>query len=95
MKYVLYVPRLKKNILSTSTPDAKGIRDAFVDGQVLMWPKGKIIDDETVIGEQEGVLYKLKGQIEQALVHDSIEQNKLWHRILAHVHYRTLLIARK
>ena len=48
-------PRLKKNILSISTLDAKGIRVAFVDGQVLMWPKGKTIDDATVIGEQEGV----------------------------------------
>ena len=31
--------------------DAKGIRVAFVDGQVLMWPKGKTIDDATIIGE--------------------------------------------
>ena len=47
MKDVLYVPRLKKNILSISALDAKGMRVAFVDGQVLMWPKGKIIDDAT------------------------------------------------
>ena len=38
-----------------------------------MWPKGKTIDDATVIGEQEGGLYKLKGQPEQTLAHDSIE----------------------
>ena len=36
MKDVLYVPRLKKNILSISTLCAKGIRVSFVDGQVLM-----------------------------------------------------------
>ena len=50
--------------------DAKGIRVVFVYGQVLMWPKGKTIDDLVVIGEKEGGLYKLKGQPEQAFVHD-------------------------
>ena len=62
MKDVLFVPGLKKNLLSISTLDAKGIRVAFVNGQVLMWPKGKTIDDAVVIGEQEGGLYKLKGR---------------------------------
>ena len=54
MKDVLFVPGLNKNILSISGLYAKGIRVAFVDGQVLMWPKGKTIDDVIVIGEQEG-----------------------------------------
>ena len=44
---------MKKNILSISAMAKKGIRVVFVDGQVLMWPKGKKIDDATVIGEQE------------------------------------------
>ena len=51
MKDVLYVPGLKKNLLSISALDAKGMRVAFVDGQVLMWPKGKTIDDAVVNGE--------------------------------------------
>ena len=83
---------------------AKGMRVAFVDGQVLMWPKGNIIDhapkgniidDATVIGEKEGGLYKLKGKPEEALVHDSIEPNELWNRRLAHVHCRELPMASK
>ena len=49
------------------------MRVAFLDGQVLMWPKGKTIDDATVIGEEDSGLYKLKGQPEQALVHETIE----------------------
>ena len=61
----------------------------------LMWPKGKTIDNEVVIGEQEGELYILKGQLEQALVHDSVEPNELWYRRLAHVHYRALPLASK
>ena len=71
------------------------MRVAFVYGQVLMWPKGKIIDDVVVIEEKEGGLYKLKGQPEKSLVHDSVEPNELWHRRLAHVHYRALPLASK
>ena len=41
MKEVLYVPALKNNLLSTSTLDKKGYRVSFIDGQVLMWTKGK------------------------------------------------------
>ena len=52
-------------------------------------------DDAVVIGEQEGGLYKLKGHLEQALVHDTVEPNELWHRRLAHVHYKALPLARK
>ena len=58
MKEVFFVPGLKKNILSISALDGKGMRVAFIDGQVIMWPKGKTIDDAIVIGEREGGLYK-------------------------------------
>ena len=53
------------------------------------------IDDAVVIGEQEGGLYKLKGNPEQAFAHDTVEPNKLLHRRLAHMHYKALPIARK
>ena len=52
MKEVLYVPGLKKNLISISTLDKKGSRVAFIDGQVLMWPKEKKIEDAVVIGER-------------------------------------------
>ena len=96
MKDVLYVPGLKKNLLSIFALDAKGMRVAFVDGRFLMCPKGNTIDDATMIGEEDSGLYKLKGQPEQASVHESIEPSELWHRRLAHhVHYEALLIASK
>ena len=66
---------------------------AFIDGQVIMWPKVNTIDDAVVIGEQEGGLYKLKGHPKQAFVHDTVEPSELWHRMLAHVHYKSLPIA--
>ena len=50
MKDVKYVPRLKKNILSILALDKKGFRVSFVDGKVLMWTKGKTIDDAVEIG---------------------------------------------
>ena len=65
MKNVLFVLGLKKNLISIFALDAKGMRVSFVDGLVLMWPKGNTFDDAIVIGEQEGGLYKLKGQPEQ------------------------------
>ena len=77
MKDVLYVPGLKKNLLSIAALDAKGIRVSFINGQVMMCPRGKIIKDETMIREEDEGLYKLKGQPEQALVHESIEPSEL------------------
>ena len=76
---------MRKNILSTSALDAKGIRVSFFDGQVLMCPIGNTIKDATVIGEEDGGLYKLKGQSEQALVHELREPNELWRKNIAHV----------
>jgi len=90
MKEVLYVPGLKKNLLSISALDKKGFRVAFIDGQVLMWPKGKSIEDAVAIGEEEGGLYKLKGHSEIALLHESTSPSELWHRRLAHINYKAL-----
>ena len=40
-------------------------------------------------------MYKLKGQPKQALVHEATEPSELWHRRLAHVHYRALPLVSK
>ena len=37
----------------------------------------------------------MKGHPEQALVHDTVEPNEIWHRRLAHVHYEAIPLARK
>ena len=95
MKDAVYVPGLNKNLFSISALDVKGMRFLFFYGQIRMCPKGKTIDDATMIGEEEGGLHKLKGKHEQALVHESIEPSELWNRRLVHVHYRALLIVRK
>jgi hypothetical protein len=81
MKDVLYVPSLKKNLLSISFLDKKSFRVAFIDGEVLMWSKGKPIED-VVIGIEEGGLYKLKGHSDVALTHSTESPCELWHRRL-------------
>jgi hypothetical protein len=90
MKDVLFVPGLKKNLLSISALDQKGFRVAFIDGEVLMWSKGKTIEDAVVIGTKESVLYKLKGHSDVALTHSTESPCELWHKRLAHINYKAL-----
>jgi hypothetical protein len=90
MKDVLYVLDLTKNLLSILALDKKGFRVAFIDGEVLMWPKGKTIEDAIVIGTEEGGLYKLKGHSDAALIHSIESPCELWHRRLAHINYKAL-----
>lgn len=90
MKDVLYISGLNKNILSILGLQKKGFKISFIDGEVLMWPKGETIGDAIVIGVEEVGLYKLKVNSDQALVHSTINPSELWHRIFSHLHYREL-----
>jgi hypothetical protein len=95
MKDVLYVPGLTKNLLSISYLDKKGLRVAFIDGEVIMWPKGKNIEEAIVIEKEEGGMYKLKGHSEAALTHSIENPCELWHRILSNINYKALPYVRK
>jgi hypothetical protein len=90
MKDVLYVPGLKKNLLSISSLEKKGFRVAFIDGEVLMWAKGETLNEAIIIGSEENGLYKLKGHSEAAMTHAIENSCELWHRRLAHVNYKAL-----
>jgi hypothetical protein len=48
------------------------------------------MDYALVIGVREDRLYRLIVRPVQALIHDSINLSELWHRRLAHLHYRAL-----
>jgi hypothetical protein len=50
IKDVLLIPGLRKNILFVSALEEKGFIISFVDGEVLMWPKGKSFNDAILIG---------------------------------------------
>ena len=41
-----------------------------------MWSKGKTREDDVVIGEEEGGLYKLKGHPETTLVHETTNSSE-------------------
>ena len=60
-----------------------------------MWSKGKTINNVVEIGIEEGGLYKLKGHADLALATSTINPCEIWHRRLAHVHYRAITIVRK
>jgi hypothetical protein len=90
MKDVLYVLGLKKNLIFISSLDKKGFRVAFVYGEVIMWSKGKTIEDAVVIGIEEGGLHKLKGHSDVALTHSNESPCELWHRRIAHINYKAL-----
>ena len=92
---VLYVPGLEKNLVSISCLEDKGNKIAFVDGKVLSWHNNSSIEDARVIGSREGNLYRLLEQNEEALVHDKVNPNELWHRRYAHINYQALPFLRK
>ena len=90
MKDILYVLGLKKNLLSISALDKKGFWVAFIDGEVLMWPRGKSLEDAYVIGTEEGGMYKLKGHSKASRIHDTTSPCELWHRRISHISYKSL-----
>jgi hypothetical protein len=90
MKDVLYVPGLTKNLLSISSLENKGFKIAFIDGEFLMWAKGKTMKEAIVIGKEEGGLYKLKSHSEAAMTHAIENPCELWNTILAHINYKAL-----
>jgi hypothetical protein len=91
----MYYISLTKNLLSISFLDKKGFRVAFKDGEVLMWPKGKTLDDAIVIGTEEGGMYKLKDHSDASLTHSTKIPCELWHIRLAHINYKALPYVRK
>jgi hypothetical protein len=90
MKEVLYVPGLKKNLLSISALEEKGFIVAFIYGEVLIWAKGETMKEAIIIGKEEGGLYKLKGHSEVAMTHTIENPCEIWHRILAHINYKAI-----
>ena len=85
---ILYVPGLKKNLLSISCLEDKGDIVSFFDGKVLVWEKYSSIDKARVIGVHEGSLYRFITPPPQSLVHMEINPIELWNRRYGHLHYK-------
>jgi hypothetical protein len=91
LKELLYVPRMKRNLVSISALEDKGYKIPFSEGRLLTWHKDSHISSSKVIGVQENNLYRLTIKPIQALLHDTMRLSDLWHRRLAHIHYTALL----
>ena len=88
---VLYVPGLKKNLISVSVLLNKGYSVVFTEKKTLLWQRGIPLKQTKTIGVQEGGLYKVPRQLARALAHNQVNPSELWHRRLSHLHYKALL----
>jgi hypothetical protein len=90
---VLFVPGMKKNLISVSTLQDRGLEVLFIGSEVLIYPRGASMDLAQRIGVREGELYRLLFRPLRALVAsgDSSRQLcELWHRRMAHLHHGAL-----
>jgi hypothetical protein len=91
---VLYVPGLKKNLLSISVMEDKGYEVNFWKGQVFIRPEGASPDIVMRIRVRDGNLYRLQGQPAQTSLHTSESLCDLWHMRMGHLHHKALPLLR-
>lgn len=87
---VMYVPRLKKNLVSISTLEDKGMSVSFIKGKVLTWPIGSFTRDAFTMGSIFEGLYRVTNISLLKLAHDTNHISEIWHQILTHLHYNSL-----
>jgi hypothetical protein len=90
---VLIVPGMKKNLISISTLQDRGLEVTFKGTEVLIHPRGSSLDSGQVIGVRDGDLYRLLFQPLLALVASSdnnCQLCELWHHRMAHLHHGAL-----
>lgn len=87
---ILFVPSIKRNLISISALKDKGLQIAFSEGKVLAWSKKSNFKTARVIGNRCDSLYKLAANPIQALIHEAPESCELWHRRLGHLHFQAL-----
>jgi hypothetical protein len=93
---VLYVPWLRRNLISVSSIQDKGIEVSFIGIEVLIHLKGSNVTSDRVVGTREGNLYMLLFQSLHALMSRSNNNQlcELWHRRMAHLHHGALRLLR-
>jgi hypothetical protein len=92
---VLYVPGLKKNLLSISVMEDKGYEVNFWRGQVAVCQEVASPDTALRIEVWDGNLYRLQGQPIQALMRTSESLCELWHKRMGHLHPKALPLLRQ
>ena len=77
---VLYVPGIKRNLISVTALEDDGHNVAFIDGKVITWAKNSSIKKAKSIGLRKGYLYELNSehcQPIQALIHEAADINEI------------------
>lgn len=95
---VYYVPGLKKNLISVSTIEGRGLEVLFRDSCVYILPRGASFASAKVIGTRIGKLYKLDFQPMATLVSSGGSEEhlcELWHKRMAHLHHGALRVLRE
>eukprot|EP00253_Pinus_taeda_P002446 PITA_02446 len=77
LQEVLYVPDLKKNLVSISVMEDKGFKVAFIDGKIHVWNKS--FKDAFTLGFRVDSLYEVGGSPLGAMPCDTSLQSELWH----------------
>eukprot|EP00253_Pinus_taeda_P036666 PITA_36666 len=85
---VLYVPNLKKNLVSISAMEDKGYKVTFNNGKVRVWKNN--VKDAFTLGFRVDSLYQVDGSPLGVMSYDTSLQSKLWHQRFAHLHYKAL-----
>jgi hypothetical protein len=87
---VLYVPGIKKNLISVVTIEDKGYWVIFKDMKALLWANGSHLSTKKSIGTHNRGLYVMSGQSVQALAHHVTSSNVFFHKRLGNIHYKSL-----
>eukprot|EP00253_Pinus_taeda_P030674 PITA_30674 len=93
LQEVLYVPNLKKSMVSILAMEDRGFKVAFIDGKVCVWKRN--LKEAFTLGFRVDNLYQVGGSPLGAMSCDTSLQSELWHRRFAHLHYKALRNARK
>jgi hypothetical protein len=92
---IIYVPGLKKNLISVLVLESKYYSVAFSKGKALLWSSNEDLSTAITIGTHESGLYKISSQVVQALVYEMINSYELWHKRLRHLNYNALPVLQK
>lgn len=90
LKNALFVPGIKRNLVSISGLADQGYQITFQEDKVLSLPKNSNIKNAISIEFRDGTLYKLCNHQNLALNHETSNTNEIWHRRLGHLHFRAL-----
>eukprot|EP00253_Pinus_taeda_P023729 PITA_23729 len=88
LQVVLYVPNLRKNLVSILAMEDKGYEVTFSDGKVRVWKNN--VKDAFTLGFQVDSLYQVGQSPLGVMSHDTSFQFELWHQRFSHLHYNAL-----